>query len=152
MADAFFSALFGAKELKVSARHKVGNITKTVTLTTAVPADVSEEAFLEAAKSGVTLAAKVTNGDDRGRNYTGKGISGAAATSATASVLGYTAADSVPEPVKRRGRRTRPTVHKSRCPFQGRGPSSASSPTPRAASRARSGEISPGLRRRWGWC
>jgi hypothetical protein len=104
MSDAFMTALFGAKEVKASARHKVGDVTKTVTLVGAVPTDITEEGFMEAAKRGVTLTAKVTSGEDRGRSYTGKGVTGAAAVSATASVLGFAPAADVPDSVKKRGR------------------------------------------------
>jgi hypothetical protein len=100
--DAFMSAIFGAKSVKATARQKLDNQTRTVTLH-AIPNDTTEEAFVEAAKTGIDLSVRVVNGD-RARNISGKGVFGAAATSATASVLGFTASESVPDSVKRRGR------------------------------------------------
>lgn len=104
--DEFMTALFGAKEVKASAREKRGNETRTVTLAGAIPLDTSDEAFVEAAKmGGVNLSVKVATSEERSKNITGKGVYGAAAINSTASVLGYRPAPTpVPEPVAKRGR------------------------------------------------
>ncbi len=86
--DAFMSAIFGAKEVKAVARVKMSESeTRTVTLHT-MPDDASEAAFAEAAKLGVDLAVRVRD-EERTRTIGGKGVFGAAAVSATCSVLGY---------------------------------------------------------------
>lgn len=90
MADAFLTAMFGADTVKASARVKLGNQTRTVTLKT-VPTDVTDEAFVEAAKSGVDLSLRIASEGERTRSVSGKGVHGAAAVSATSSVLGYAA-------------------------------------------------------------
>ncbi len=88
--DKFIEALFAAKQVKATARVKLSdNETRTVSLHT-MPADVSEAAFAEAAKQGVDLAVRVKGEDERTRTINGKGVFGAAAVSATCSVLGYT--------------------------------------------------------------
>jgi hypothetical protein len=110
--DAFMSALFGAKEVKASARVKNGNETRTVSMRDRVPTDTSDEAFIQAARDGgVNLSVKVNSGDDRGKTFSGKGVFGAAAASATASVLGFKAEGDVPEPVKKRGRSVEPSTN-----------------------------------------
>lgn len=114
MADAFMAAIFGADKVKATARFKDTSkgIMKTVMLNS-MPTDMSEAAFMEAAKGGVDASAKAIGKDaDRSRNVSGKGIFGAAAMSATANVLGFTVpeptatevADAVPEPVKARAK------------------------------------------------
>ncbi|HEY1189184.1 MAG TPA: hypothetical protein VGE74_16140, partial [Gemmata sp.] len=63
--------------------------TRTVNLHT-VPADASESAFAEAARGGVDLSVRVRTDDERTRTINGRGVFGAAAVSATCSVLGFT--------------------------------------------------------------
>lgn len=105
--DEFLSALFGAKEVKVSAREKRGNETRTVQLLGRVPADTSDESFIDAAREGgVNLSVKVAKSEDRSKNYNGKGVHGAAATKATASVLGFVP---VPAPVAERAKPVEPS-------------------------------------------
>jgi hypothetical protein len=100
MADAFMTALLGADSVKASARVKVGSQVRSVTLKK-VPTDVSDEAFVEAARHGVDLSVRINSEGDRTRTINGKGVSGAAAVSATSSVLGYTApAAAAPKPAK----------------------------------------------------
>lgn len=104
MADAFMSALFGASEVKASARVKLANgETRSVKLR-AVPESISEQSFANAARDGgVDLSVKVQPDDDRARSINGKGVYGAAAVSATCSVLGFTPkADKVPDKVRAR--------------------------------------------------
>lgn len=105
--DDFMSALFGAKEVKASARVKMGDETRTVQLRDVVPTDMTDEAFVQAAREGgVNLSVRVNSGDDRSKNIGGKGVFGAVAAKATASVLGFKPAGDVPESVKKRGRAT----------------------------------------------
>ncbi len=106
MSDAFMSALFGAREVKASAKVKMADgQVRSITFRDTVPADASDDAFVAAARDGVNLSVKVKGADGRSKSMTGKGVFGAAATSATASVLGFTApADPVPESVRKRGR------------------------------------------------
>ncbi len=92
MADAFMSALFGANTVKAIARFKdtATGKNKTVSLLS-IPTDLTDDAFMEAAKDGVDLSAKsIGSNPDRTKNISGKGVYGAAASSATANVLGVT--------------------------------------------------------------
>ncbi|QDU20580.1 hypothetical protein [Urbifossiella limnaea] len=110
MSDPFMSALLGAREVKASARVKHGNETRTIVMRDTVPTDLSDGAFMDAARSGgVNLSVRVNTSDDRARTITGKDVRGAAAASATGAVLGYVAGE-VPDAVKRRGRAT-PSVN-----------------------------------------
>lgn len=111
MSDPFMSALLGAREVKASARVKHLNETRTVVMRDVVPTDLSDGAFMDAARSGgVNLSVRVNTADDRARTITGKDVRGAAAASATGAVLGYVASGDVPDAVKRRGRAT-PSVN-----------------------------------------
>lgn len=87
--DAFMTAILGAKEVKATARIKMpsGEV-RSVSLH-AIPTDASEAAFADAARQGVDLAVRVRGEDDRVRTLSGKNVFGAAAVSATCSVLGY---------------------------------------------------------------
>lgn len=91
--DPFMSAIFGAKDVKATARVKMptGEV-RTVSLHT-MPAGPSEAEFAEAAKGGVDLSVRVKADDDRVRTLSGKNVFGAAAVSATCSVLGFTPAN-----------------------------------------------------------
>lgn len=92
MADAFTSALFGAEGMKATARMKLdGGRVWTVTLLNA-PADDTEEEFHKTAAKGTTLAEQVKKDDERARTYRAPKVTGAAAQSATALVLGFTPA------------------------------------------------------------
>lgn len=111
--DELLKLLFQAKEVKASARYKEGNSTCTLTLREQVPTDTSDESFLDAAKAGgVNMSVKVTKSDERGKNFSGKGLFGAAAVSATANVLGYVPVkpDPVPPAVKDRKNGKLPTA------------------------------------------
>ena len=104
MADAFMAALFGAKEVNASARAKMGNgETRTVKFR-GIPGDMTDEAFLEAAREcGVDLSVQRKKDDERGKAMNGKGVFGAAAMSATCSVLGFTPTEDVKDKLKKRG-------------------------------------------------
>lgn len=104
MADAFMSALFGASEVKASARIKTATgETRTVVLR-AVPDSISEQSFADAAREGgVDLSVRVKTDDERTRGINGKGVYGAAAVSATCSVLGFTPTEDVKDKLKKRG-------------------------------------------------
>ena len=104
--DAFMSAIFGAKEAKASARVKVGDQTRTVTLIK-MPTDVTAEAFATAAEKGVNLSVRVKTDEDRVMTMSAKNVFGAAALSATCSVLGFTPVTAEPTTPSSERTRTR---------------------------------------------
>ena len=118
MSDAFMTALFGAREVKASAKVKLPDgQTRTITFRDTVPTDASDDAFVAAARDGVDLSVKVKGADGRSKSMSGKGVFGAAAVSATSAVLGYAPpADTVPEPVRRRGRSVVPAPSENSAP------------------------------------
>jgi len=111
------AAIFGATTVKASARFKDTATGKmcTANLIT-IPTDITESAFMEAAKDGIDLSVKSIGKDvDRSRNISGKGVYGAAATSAAAKILGFAKPPEtdVPETVKNRGRSAVPSTNGS---------------------------------------
>jgi len=107
--DAFESIFGDSSKVNGTVRHKLADGTVRTAKLTRGPADMSEQAFSDAAVYGVNFSEK-TGDKERSRSRSRKDVTGAAARSAVNSMLGFTPTD-VPDKVRARGRQVQPSAN-----------------------------------------